>query len=170
MKKHAKTSRALSLLLAGSILFTSCASTTVISSNPNGAKLTLNGEPVGVTPYSYTDTKIVGSYNTVKLEKDGYTTLNTSFSRNEEVEVGAIIGGLFVLFPFLWTMKYKPTHMYELSPSSDDAMSPITTTPQNGTKISKADQLRELKKLLDDKILTLEEYEKEKKKVLEGGN
>lgn len=170
MKNHSITTKTIAILLTGSILFTSCASTTIINSNPNGAKLTLNGEPVGVTPYSYTDTKIVGSSNTVLLEQDGYAPLTTSFQRNEEVEVGAIIGGLFVLFPFLWTMKYKPTRTFALSPASGDAMNPVTTTTQNGTMISKADQLRELKKLLDDKILTPAEYEKEKKKILEGGN
>jgi hypothetical protein len=53
------------------------------------------------------------------LEKEGYEPLNTIFSRNEEVDPGAIVGGVFFLFPFLWTMKYKPTHNYELMPYHD---------------------------------------------------
>jgi len=52
----------------------------------------------------------------IKLEKDGYEPLNTMISRDERVDVGAIIGGLFVLVPFLWTMQYNPQHSYELSP------------------------------------------------------
>jgi hypothetical protein len=88
----------------------------MIQSSPNEAKLYLNGEPVGTTPYTHRDTKIVGSTTTVRLTKEGYKDFTTSFSRNEEVDVGAIIGGLFLLFPFLWTMKYKPTHNYELVP------------------------------------------------------
>jgi len=167
MKKQTMTTKTISIFLASSVLLTSCASTTMIQSNPSGAKVYLNGEPVGTTPYTHRDTKIVGSTTTVKLEKDGYDPLNTSFSRDEEVDVGAIIGGIFVLVPFLWTMKYKPTHTYELTPSSGNEQQIIKTTPQQNQTKSKADRLRELKQLLDEKVITQEEYEKEKKKILE---
>ena len=160
------TTRTISLLLVGSILFTSCASTTVIQSNPSGAKVYLNGEPVGTTPYTHQDTKIVGSTTTVKLEKEGYESLNTSFSRNEEADIGAIIGGVFVWVPFLWTMKYKPMHTYELTPSSGSQQTKIGPTLKQNQTQSKADRLRELKQLLDEKVITQEEYEKEKKKIL----
>lgn len=139
----------------------------MIQSNPSGAKVYLNGEPVGTTPYTHQDTKIVGSTTTVKLEKEGYEPLNTSFSRDEEADVGAIIGGIFVWVPFLWTMKYKPTHTYELTPSSADEQPKIGTNLQQNQTESKADRLRELKKLLDEKVITQGEYEKEKKKILE---
>ncbi|QCR21290.1 PEGA domain-containing protein [Pontibacter sp. SGAir0037] len=159
--------KAASLLLASSILFSSCASSTVIQSNPSGAKVYLDGEPVGETPYTHRDTKIVGSGTSVKLEKEGYETFNTYFSRDEEVDVGAIVGGFFFLVPFLWTMKYKPTHTYELKPISEVGQ-PSNLTQQNGTPVkSKADKLRELKQLLDEKIITQQEYETEKKKILE---
>jgi uncharacterized lipoprotein YajG len=42
----------LALILAGSILLSGCVSTTMIQSNPSNAKLYLNGEPVGRTPYT----------------------------------------------------------------------------------------------------------------------
>jgi len=116
MKTQKMTTKTISLFLAGSVLLTSCASTTTIESIPSDAKIYLNGEYVGKTPYTHTDTRIVGSTTTVKLEKEGYSPLNTSFSRNEEVEVGAIIGGIFTWIPLLWVMKYKPTHTYELTP------------------------------------------------------
>lgn len=158
--------RGIALLLAATLLFYSCASTTIIRSTPSDAKLYLNGEPVGETPYTHTDTKIVGSSNTVRLEKEGYETLNTSFSRNEEADVGAIIGGILVLVPFLWTMKYKPVHIYELEPLSGSTLPQEEST--QGLTGSKATQLRQLKSLLDDGIITTEEFEKEKKKVLDG--
>ena len=47
---------------------------------------------------------------------DGYEDFNTLLKRNEEANVGAIIGGIFLLFPFLWTMDYKASHTYELIP------------------------------------------------------
>ncbi len=118
--KKIVTLKIISVVLAEVFLFSSCASTTIIKSNPDGAKVYLNDEPVGVTPYSYKDTKIVGSTTTIKLKKEGYKTFTTTLTRNEKADAGAIIGGVFVLFPFLWTMKYKPTHYYELSPINED--------------------------------------------------
>ena len=101
-------------LLAICLLFSSCSSTTQIVTIPTGAKLYINGEYYGETPYAYTDTKIVGSSNIVNIKKEGYKDFNTSFSRNEEADAGAIIAGCFLIFPFLWTMKYKPVRTYEL--------------------------------------------------------
>ncbi|HCY19218.1 MAG TPA: PEGA domain-containing protein [Deltaproteobacteria bacterium] len=108
MKKLAYFTLAISL--------SACSSTTVINSDPNGAMVFLNGEKAGVTPYMYTDTKIIGSTNTVLLKKEGYQDFSTVFSRNENANVGAIIGGVFVLVPFLWAMDYKPSHSYEMVP------------------------------------------------------
>lgn len=163
MKKHALGYS--SLVLAVSLLLASCSSTTMINSSPNGAKVFLNGEQVGTTPYAHSDTKIVGSTTTVKLEKEGYETFNTTFSRSEKADVGAIIGGVFVLVPFFWTMKYKPERTYELIPL---AGTKVEEAKKNSETLvtSKAEELRSLKKLLDDKVITTEEYEKEKKKIL----
>lgn len=167
---NSMTMRGAALFLASLILFSSCASTTMIQSTPKGAKLYLNGESVGTTPYSHRDTKIVGSTNTVRLEKEGYETFNTSFSRNEEADVGAIIGGIFFLFPFLWTMKYKPTHTYEMVPLSGETQTTVETRSSDDRPLTKAERLRELKNLLDDDIITQEEFDTEKKEILEEGN
>ena len=94
----------------------SCASTTIIQSQPPGAKVYLNGEPVGVTPYTMTDTKIVGSTTAVRLELPGFETSTGVITRNEEFDVGACIGGVFLLFPFLWIEGYKASHSFELRP------------------------------------------------------
>ncbi len=104
------------LLLSATLLFTSCASTTMIESIPSGAKVYTDGEYLGETPYPYKDTKIVGSCTSIELKKEGYEPFVTNLCRNEQADVGAIIAGVFFLVPFLWTMKYKPTHDYELVP------------------------------------------------------
>jgi len=120
MKKQAMVFRAIALVLAVSVLFSGCASTTMIHSNPDGAKVYLNEELAGTTPYAHSDKRIVGSTTRVRLEKEGYVTLYNSFSRNEEVDAGAIIGGILLFVPYLWTMKYKPAHTYELVPLAED--------------------------------------------------
>ncbi|HAW51600.1 MAG TPA: hypothetical protein DCX54_04620 [Flavobacteriales bacterium] len=165
MKKNTASTKTISVFLVVLILFSSCASTTVIESVPTGAKLYVDGQPCGLTPYSYSDTKIVGSTTRLRLNKEGYEEMNVTFSRDEQADAGAIIAGVFVWVPFLWTMKYNPTHIYELEPvdlnkgQNDEVQIPFNSS-------SKGDRLRELKKLLDDGILTQEEFEKEKQKIL----
>jgi len=110
------TIKTIAFLLAAAMLISSCASTTVIQSDPSGARVYMNGERMGTTPYTHTDTKVVGSTTTIKLTKEGYRDFYGAISRNEEVDVGAIIGGVFFFIPFLWTMKYKPYRTFELEP------------------------------------------------------
>jgi hypothetical protein len=93
-----------------------CTSSTVIRSNPPGARVFIDNEPMGVTPYVMSDTKIVGSTTLVRLEAPGFQPLSTAISRNEQFDVMACIGGI-VLVPLLWIEGYKPDHMYELQPA-----------------------------------------------------
>ncbi len=155
------------VFMAAVILFAGCASSTMINSVPSGAKVYINGESVGTTPYLYTDTKVLGSVVNVDLVKDGYETLYTSFTRTEQVNAGAIVGGFFLLFPFLWTMEYKPTHNYELIPLPATGDTITTEVPGPVQVKSPTERLKELKKLLDDKLITEKEYETRKKAILE---
>ena len=154
-------------LLSTTIFLSSCSSATMIMTIPPGAKVYMNDEPVGVTPYEHRDTKVVGSSTSIRLEKEGYETYYTYLNRDEEVDVGAIVGGVFLLFPFLWVMKYKKSHTYELFPLEAGKAVETKTTPATKLSQSKIDRLRELKQLLDEKIITPEEFEAEKKKILD---
>ncbi len=98
------------------VLASGCASSTLIRSEPPGAKVYLNGELAGRTPLVMSDTKIVGSTTHVRLVVDGYEPFDATIQRNESFDVGACIGGVFVYVPFLWIMGYKPEHNYELTP------------------------------------------------------
>lgn len=101
----------ISLISALSIV--ACSSTTQIRSSDPDAKIYVDGEYKGKGAVTYTDTKTVGSTTFVRIEKAGCEPRNYNFSRNEEFDVGACIGGVFVLVPFLWIQKYKPEHSYE---------------------------------------------------------
>lgn len=109
--------KSISALIAILVLITSCASSTVISTVPPGAKVTVNGTYRGVTPYTLTDSKIVGTSNSVQLELEGYQTRNVNIDRTEKIMIGPVIGGLFFFWPALaWCMGYDPIHTYELTP------------------------------------------------------
>ncbi len=166
--KSKSIQKCIALLLVVSLFFASCSSSTLIMSEPSNAKLYLNGQYVGTTPYQHKDKKVVGTTTNVRLEKEGYETLHTSFSRDEDVDVGAIIGGIFFLFPFIWTMKYDPTRTYEMTPLyGNENFHDARPGAKNSLTSEKAEKLRELKKLLDEKIITQEEFDREKKKILE---
>jgi hypothetical protein len=47
-----------------------CASSTLIKSNPPGAKLYLDGQLKGETPYTYSDRAAAGTLRTVTLKKE----------------------------------------------------------------------------------------------------
>ena len=118
MKKTNFYLKSIAIFLSALILFTSCVSTTKIESTPSGAKVYINKEFVGNTPYVYKSTKVSGSHTPILLKKEGYKDLFVDLRRNEKADAGAIVGGIFLLFPFIWTMKYKPVHNYELTPTN----------------------------------------------------
>lgn len=143
-------------------LFSGCASNTLIQSVPKGAKLYIDGSLVGSTPYTLRDTKITGATTAIKLEAPGYEVLNTYISKDEEVNVGAIVGGVFFLIPFLWIMKYKPVYTFEMKSKGliqQDAVAPNESYA--------AERIRELKRMFDEGLITESEFEAAKKKVLE---
>jgi hypothetical protein len=84
----------------------------MIRASDPSASIYVDGELRGKGVVSHRDTKTVGATTDVRIEKEGCAPKQYSFRRNEELDVGAAVAGLFVLVPFLWVMKYKPTHSY----------------------------------------------------------
>ena len=97
----------------------SCASTTTVrvvdenDSIDSNVKIYLDGSYKGKGEVIYSDTKIVGSTTNVTFKKKDCRNTSHHFSRSEQLQVGALIGGLFSLIPLLWVMGYNPTHSYE---------------------------------------------------------
>lgn len=101
------------------IALVSCASTTTIrvtdesDSIDRDVKIYMDGSYKGKGEVIYSDTKVVGSTTRVTLKKKGCRNNTRSLSRSEQLQVGALIGGIFFLVPFLWIMGYNPMHSYE---------------------------------------------------------
>jgi len=130
------------MLLIGFVI-TGCVSTTVFRTYPARADVYVSGVKKGKTPYFYSDRKIVASSTPVSFRKQGYYDLNIILKRNEELDLGPFIGGLFVWIPFLWVTKYDSLHAYQLvvdtsevKTGSDSAVKEATTiTEYNNIKI-----------------------------------
>jgi hypothetical protein len=105
------------LAVAGILFLSGCTSMTTIQTIPPGAKVYLNDELGGESPVTMSDSKIIGSTTMVRIEKPGYKTLVTQIQRTEEIDAAPVVCGLlFTPVWWLWAMKYKPFHVYELVP------------------------------------------------------
>ncbi len=155
-----------SISIALIIFLSACASSTMIKSVPSDADVYINGEWVGKTPYLYTDTKVSFSMVMVDIVKEGYEPIYTMFRRDEEFNPGTFIGGFFIWPIWLWTLDYKPTRTYYLTPLNN-TKSGDSVTEMQYLSTSKLEKLREIKKMLDEKLITEDEYQKQKAKILE---
>lgn len=115
MTKSLQSLRIVALACAISLL-AGCSSTTVIRSNPSGARVFIGGAYAGTTPYTLSDSKIVGSTTQIRLEYPGLAPTTVAISRNEELKVGTLIAGIFLLVPLLWVMGYEDEHTFDLAP------------------------------------------------------
>ena len=93
-------------------VFMGCASTTTIKSRPDGATVYMDNIKIGATPMQYSDTALAGTTKSLKLTKDGYKPLETVI-RKSEFQWGPLIGGLLVLFPFIWILGYPDIYEFE---------------------------------------------------------
>ena len=109
----------LHVLVLGSligVLLGACSSSTVIRTNPSGARVFIDGALVGTTPYTLSDSKIVGSSTQIRLEYPGLPPTTVAVSRNEDLKVGTLIVGILLIIPLLWVMGYDSEHTFELAP------------------------------------------------------
>ena len=90
-----------------------CTSTTLLKSNPPGAKLQVGGQVVGETPRFYTDKAVAGTVKTVTLKKEGYKDLDGYIKRNK-FSVPMLIGGIFLIVPFIWILEYPSQYNFEM--------------------------------------------------------
>jgi len=165
-------------------ILSSCMSSTVINTEPEGADVYINGMLAGQTPVVMADQKLSMSVTYIKLEKDGYLPLETYIERDEKIDIGAAIAGVFLYYPWLWIFEYNPYHNYILIPDDNATQSDfndyyyhndnpptnqenVNNSTQTQPTKSKAQKLRELKALLNDGIITEDEYNTEKQKILD---
>jgi hypothetical protein len=112
-----KTIKVLVATLLAAVLFADCSSSTMIRSTDPDAKIYIDGELMGKGSIAYSDTKTILTSTVVRMEKPGCAPVTNIMSRSE-FDVGACIGGVFLIVPFLWIEKYKPEFNYEYTCSS----------------------------------------------------
>jgi len=147
-------------------LLSSCVSTTTIKSVPPGADVYIDGYKVGQTPYQYEDEKIVFSRTNLDIILEGYEPVYTYLVRDEEIDMGPVIGGFFFWPVWLWVLKYKPYRTFELVPDSNSSVSPMMKDKEIQFDDATIQKLNRLKESLDNGTITQEEYDLLRKKTL----
>lgn len=105
------------ILLIALTVLSGCASSTIIFTEPQGAAITVDNEYIGESPVRYTDTAVIFTTRQVVAEMPGYLTLDGTFKRSGDLNVGAFIGGLCFWPILLWALDYPATVTYRLEPS-----------------------------------------------------
>lgn len=127
--------RLLSVLLLV-VLSTGCASTTVIRSDPSGARVKSRaGELLGRTPYEYSDSATANHRESFVLELEGYSPEYITIRKDQwdgARTAGGIIGGL-IFFPvfatLFWAADYKDGYTVELRPLPERDEAPARAAP-----------------------------------------
>lgn len=91
----------------------SCSSTTVIRTTDPEAKIYVDDQFLGKGSVVHTDMKVSWSDTRIKVKKDGCKSENYVMTKDEELDVPALIFGVLTIVPILWVLKYKGLHNYE---------------------------------------------------------
>jgi uncharacterized protein YceK len=121
--------RVITAAITAAAVLSGCSSTTVIRSTRPTTKIYIDGEFAGTGTATHTDQKPVGARTHVRLHEPGCKEQRHTIIRNEEFEVGACIGGVFLVIPFLWVMGYKPERTYEYECLSENEAASSSGAP-----------------------------------------
>jgi len=112
--------KAVSIMLALSLILASCARHTVIRSSPPGAQVYIEDKQAGVTPLEYSDYAVAGTEKNIRLEKEGYKPFQAVMMK-DKFQALPFIGTLFCLFPIAWIFGYPEEQIYELEKLPDES-------------------------------------------------
>jgi len=165
-------------------IFSGTTQRVTIDSKPQGAEIVIEGESYGKTPAQIKVDReleaLLDESKEIQLRLDGY--LEFGYEMEAYINPVAIIN-LFNLFG--WAIdaatgavtKYDNYYIFRLRPLDKLEPEKVQPSPVKPQEVKpdtqqqgedKYDKLIRLKKLLDDGIITQEEYDKEKKKILDG--
>jgi len=123
MKTNRTLSTCTAIMLMSSLAFgplTGCASQTTITSQPSQARLKIDGQPVGKTPYNFNDPQVwIWTKHQVTLEKRGYLPTQSFLTAN--FSATHVIVGILCCLPLVLVGQYDPQVNYVMNKSSSSS-------------------------------------------------
>lgn len=105
--------KVVAVLMIVAVFVSGCATSTVIKTVPENAEVYIDGQLKGNSPVTHSDSEPAWSKKTVLLKKPGYKDKTVELKK-EKVQVGPIIGGVLLLFPFIWMFGYEDSVSFDL--------------------------------------------------------
>ena len=161
--KHVSNLAKKATVLFSLLLFSACSSSKIIETQPPGARVYIEGEFVGTTPYELKDRRVFWQKTRVRVKKDGYFPEECIASRSETLNPGAFIGGFLFWPTFLWAGAYEPETVIYLSPNEEAnqwvADTAIPAAPKPPKTI--AERRAVVERMYESGALTKQEYKTE---------
>ncbi|OPX91911.1 MAG: PEGA domain protein [Pelotomaculum sp. PtaB.Bin104] len=106
------------LFLIVAFTFSGCVSKTVLNTYPQGARVSVDGEFIGVSPIQYEDKAVSGHTVNILLQKYGYKDKSSTIKKDD-----LYIHRFFAppLFALPWIMGYKEQYTFELEKDATKA-------------------------------------------------
>jgi hypothetical protein len=120
-KRVSWLARAVVFLMIGTLLFTGCASTSRMSSNPEGARVYVNGIYIGETPCVYRYRAGLPETYILEVRKPGYKTItNATLDRTLRADVSLALL-LLAIVPYFFSARLEDQYIFELEPEQPEA-------------------------------------------------
>ena len=96
------------------LILSSCASTTTIGIVPRNldAKVYADGKYIGQAPAILKDAKISGASTMIRIEVEGYEDYVAYIEKSSQLNIGALVGGIFFFVPYAWILGYEPYYEF----------------------------------------------------------
>ena len=97
--------------LAIGLVLAACASRTRITTEVNATIYEADtGRALGTGEADYQDKKPVWASTVFRIEKEGCRRKDLVINRSDDISIGMILAGFFLIFPWIWSGDYHPSY------------------------------------------------------------
>ena len=106
------------LLLFAMFLLEGCLQTSRINTDPPGARVSLNGAPLGKTPVYYSTRAGIPKTYFLEIDKPGYKPVETKVESNyrADISLALLLPGIV---PYFFSARLEDEYKYSLIPESE---------------------------------------------------
>ena len=151
------------ILIALAVASQGCAEVALIESRPSGAKVYVDDEYRGMTPYEFTVPKseVTTRQRSYRIELDGYEPAEGYLSTG--VAGGRVTGCVFTI-----GILCAARSMHYFLPVDVDLTPRAVAAPRGASNPNIADRLQRLQEAHDKHLISEEEYQRYRREALEG--
>ena len=111
--KSSKVVKVIAVLVVLAFGAVACSHRVTLNTNPPGAKVYVDGQLIGVSPASFVEKSGFGKTYQIKIEKEGYQTMNTTEKQVINV-MYLVLSILFCLPAIFWSFTLEDQYTYTL--------------------------------------------------------